>query len=151
MAYVNSSTQQLHAALDLALAEERGLLVVSMYEMAESDLEALVEAAQLIDSEGCEILDSQDATQRTKGGDEAHRPCVTGESAATRGADAVRASDPPTSDRARTERLASDPGVRHDEHDGGDDAGNVPYAGAWYCDLNTDSGHSSSSGLGSYP
>lgn len=72
----------------------------------------------------------QDATQRTKGGDEAHRPCVTGVSAATRGADAVRASDPPTSDRARTDRVASDPGVRHREHDGtGDDTGNVPNAG----------------------
>jgi hypothetical protein len=78
-----------------------------------------------------------DATDRTEGGDEAHRAREAGESAATRGADAVRASDPPTSDRAYVQesaepepyRVASDPEVRHDEHDGGDGTGNVPNAG----------------------
>lgn len=80
---------------------------------------------------------AQDATERMEGGDEAHRAREAGESAATRGADAVRASDPPTSDRACVQesadrepcRVASDPEVRHDEHDGGDGTGNVPNAG----------------------
>lgn len=46
--------------LRLALAEERGLLIVALYELTSDELERLVEAAQLIDSEGVEILDALD-------------------------------------------------------------------------------------------
>lgn len=48
----------LHKALDLALDEECGLMIVALYELTADQLEALVEAAQLIDSEGCEILEN---------------------------------------------------------------------------------------------
>ena len=48
----------LHKALDLALDEERGLLIVALYELPSAELENLVEAAQLINSEGVEILDA---------------------------------------------------------------------------------------------
>lgn len=47
-------------ALQLALAEERGRLIVAMYEMETADLERLVEAAQLIDSEGVDCLEERD-------------------------------------------------------------------------------------------
>lgn len=50
----------LFAALRLALADERGPLIVALYEMPTDDLERLVEAAQLIDSEGVEALELRD-------------------------------------------------------------------------------------------
>lgn len=53
----SKGSESLHSALDLALAEDRGALIVAMYEMNTTDLANLVEAAQLIDAEGVEILD----------------------------------------------------------------------------------------------
>lgn len=43
--------------LHAALLEERGLLITALYALKPTHLEALVEAAQMIDSEGVEILD----------------------------------------------------------------------------------------------
>ncbi len=55
----STALTSMHNVLRLALAEERGLLIVALYEMTSTDLEKLVEAAQLIDSEGVQVLDGQ--------------------------------------------------------------------------------------------
>lgn len=46
-------------ALLLALEEERGHLMVALYDLATKNLEDLMEAAQLIDKECQDILESQ--------------------------------------------------------------------------------------------
>jgi hypothetical protein len=47
----------LFECLRLALAEDRGALIALMYDMPSTDLERLVEAAQMIDSEGLDVLE----------------------------------------------------------------------------------------------
>lgn len=47
-------------ALTFALQEDRGKLIVALYEMPLAQLEALVDAAQLIDSEGQEAMQARE-------------------------------------------------------------------------------------------
>lgn len=49
--------ESLFSALRYALDEDRGRLVVALYDLDEADLERLIDAAQLIDSEGQGVLE----------------------------------------------------------------------------------------------
>lgn len=53
----NDREPLLTAAFYAALNEERGLLIALLYGLPEADVERLVDAAQLIDAEGQEVLD----------------------------------------------------------------------------------------------
>jgi hypothetical protein len=48
------ATEAQIAALDAALAEDVGKVIVAVHEMPLAELDALIEAAQLLDAEGCE-------------------------------------------------------------------------------------------------
>jgi hypothetical protein len=48
------SRGKLYEALDHALDEELGRLIITLSDLPQKDLEALIEAAQLIDAEACD-------------------------------------------------------------------------------------------------
>jgi hypothetical protein len=53
------ATEAQIVALDAALAEDRGKVIVAVYEMPLAELDALVEAVQLLDAEGVEAADDR--------------------------------------------------------------------------------------------
>ena len=52
--YIKTEHKAAHDALECALREERGDLIVSLFRMSDTDLELLLEAAQLIDKQAQE-------------------------------------------------------------------------------------------------